>query len=363
MKANINTLLGVAILALIASGCHHGGKTKETDVKENDSTVTDILKEDTIADIEFETISDKDMWLKVNPVELKSDLSKRLADAYNSAVIQNSILTDFDMQIRIDYGLDEVTAAIKNIDITKVQDKEVRPKLEAYKKEMLYLLSVNPSEVDQNIHNPWKAKDDLFDFLSKKYNVEKFGTIKTDEYWEKYNNCPSVPEWEQLQEKRGDKKLISELKQKYDNAKDFDARCIYAIELAHAYEADRESWMDDLLNPAVPIMQSLMREKKYSLYLNELWQKWRVLYQNSKGASKDSAIPNRFYNNYRNICVCTIFSYIEQHPQDIMAINEFLVMACKDNIFREGQFSYGNQSAVDELYLFPEKFSDDDKKE
>ena len=106
-------------------------------------------------------------------------------------------------------------------------------------------------------------------------------------------------------------------------------------------------------------MESLMKERKYSLYLNELWQKWRVLYQNSKGASKDSEIPNIIYNEFRNICACTVLAYIEKHPDDIKAINEFLVIACKENILREGEFSYGNQNAVEKYYLFHEIYDKD----
>ena len=154
--------------------------------------------------------------------------------------------------------------------------------------------------------------------------------------------------------------MVKELLQKYKSAKDFDACCIYAIELGHAYEADMDAWKgDEYQNPAIPIMETLMKEKKYSLYLNELWQKWRVLYQDSKGASKDSEIPNWLYNDYRNMCCSTVLAYIEKHPQDIKAINEFLVMACKNNILREGEFDYGNQNAIEKYYLFPEKYAKD----
>ena len=65
------------------------------------------------------------------------------------------------------------------------------------------------------------------------------------------------------------------------------------------------------------------------------------------------------YNDYRNICCSTVLVYIEKHPQDIKAINEFLVMACKNNILREGEFDYGNQNAIEKYYLFPEKYAKD----
>lgn len=321
------------------------------------SNTSDSLAADTSGHyMEFITLSNRDLWLRVDPSLPKSDLIKRLEDAYNASVIQNSIMTDFDLQMR-GYELNEVIKAIKSIDITRVKDVEILAKLKAYKKEMLYLLSVDPDSINQKKHNPWKAKDDLFAYLSKRIHVHTFGMFNEDQYWKEYYHCPSVQKWEQLREKRGDGSLVKELKNKYNTANNFDARCIYAIELAHAYEGNFDSWHDDGHNPAIPIMESLMKERRYSLYLNELWQKWRVLYQDSKGASKDSEIPNWTYNDYRNICCCTILAYIESHPTDIKAINEFLVMASKENILREGEFDYGNQSAVEKYYLFPERYN------
>ena len=355
MRKIIFTVMAAIMMSIIS--CSHSGVSNNG----RDSKPTDSLSDDMSGHvIEISTISDKDLWLRVNPSALHSEQSKRLVDAYNAAVVMNSIMTDFDLQMR-GYFFDDVVRAIKGIDDTKIMDTEVQLKIKSYKKEMLYLLSADPDKVDQNIHNPWKAKDDLYAFLSKKYHVSTFGLLDEDKYWENYNNCPSVPEWNELKEKRGDGNLVNALKKKYESAKDFDARCIYAIELAHDYEGDLGSWDDDSRSPVLTIMESLMKEKKYSLYLNELWQKWRVLYQTSKGASKDSEIPNHLYNDYRNICVCTILSYIEEHPQDINAINEFLVMACKENILREGEFEYGNQAAVEKYYLFPEKYTKKDK--
>ena len=347
----------VIMTSMMMSVCC-SNQNKQSMLNGNDNRVTNNT--DSGYAIEIGTISDMDMWLRIPLTELKTGQSKRLADAYNAAVVMNSLITDFDLQMRLNFEYNNTIEAIKQMDISKVKDQETLSKLKDYKKEMLYLLSVNPDSVNQEIHNPWKAKDDLYVYLSKKYHIHTFGTLNEDKYWDEYNNCPSVPEWAELREKRGNDKMIEVLKKKYNNAKDFDARCIYAIELGHAYEADIDSWdEDDYQNPAVPIMESLMKERKYSLYLNELWQKWRVLYQNSKGASKDSEIPNDIYNDFRNICACTILSYIEGHPNNIYAINEFLVIACKENILREGEFSYGNQNAIEKYYLFHEIYEKD----
>lgn len=357
-KISYSFILALILLNIGCSQSNKVSKKADDNSEKSDSNGFVTIENDTSGHyIEFETISDKDLWLKNNSSEMQSAQTKRLVDAYNASVVLNSIITDFDLQMR-GYELEDVVSAVKTINVAKVTDPETSSKLKAYKKEMLFLLSADPDKVDQNKHNPWKAQDELFAYLSKKYHVNTFGTLDEDKYWNEYNNCPTVPEWKQLRDERGTHKMVSKLVQKYKSAKDFDARCIYAIELGHAYEADLDAWKsDEFQNPAIPIMETLMKERKYSLYLNELWQKWRVLYQSSKGASKDSEIPNRLYNDYRNTCCCTVLSYIEKHPEDIKAINEFLVMACKNNILREGEFDYGNQYAVEKYYLFPEFYA------
>lgn len=303
------------------------------------------------------TLSDKDLWLRVNYSSLKSNISKQLVDAYNAAVVQNSIISDLETYIRF-YQPINTKKAIESIDVTKVKDRETSNKLNAYKKEILHYYDYPfDGEFFDLLYDPWGDKNKLFDYLSKRYNISKFGSLNEDEYFNAYNNCPSVPDWTELKERRGKYKLISILRSKYKNAKDFDARCIYAIELSHAYETYWDEWQDpNFQNPAIPIMESLMNEKKYSLYLYEIWLKWRVLSQNSKGDSKDSEIPHQFYNEFRNICACTILTYIEENPKDILAINEFLMLASKENFSRYG-FTFGNDNLIDRVNLFPDSRS------
>lgn len=317
-------------------------QNKDTTITQNDSDEHVVM---------LEWLSDRNQWFSIKPEDALNEQETRLIDAYNSAVIWASILTDFDLQNRFEFENENVVNAVKAIDISIIKDKEIKQKLSDYKKEMIYFMSVNPDDVDQNKHNPWKSAEDLYRYISKKYYITTFGKIESDSYWKEYDACASVPEWDELKKKRGDAKLYEKMESKCTTAKDIDARCVYAIELAHAYFPKRKS---EVIDPPTQIFESIMNEKKYSLYLNELWQKWRVLYQKSKGASRDSEIPNSYYNKFRNICATTIFMYIRNHPNDIKAINEFLVIACKDNILREGEFEYGNQALLEEAYLFPE---------
>ena len=348
--------IGLAIAIIFMAGCKQPAQTSQSGDKANDKVEDGLSGDETGNYTDIRTISDMDLWLKIDPSSLHSYQSKRLADAYNASVVMNSLITDLDLQMRFGFEDDNVIEAIRGMDMSIVNDADVLSKLKAYKKEMLYLLSVNPNSVDHDKHNPWKVKYDLYSYLSDKFNVRTFGKVNEKQYWKEYYHCATVPEWEELIEKRGDGNLIKDLREKYNAAKDFDARCIYAIELAHAYEGNCDTWQNDGMNPAIPIMESLMKDGRYSLYLNELWLKWRALYQDSKGASRDSEIPNWIYNDYRNTCCCTILKYIGSHPADIKAVNEFLVMAFKENILRIGEYEYGNQAAMEKIYLFPEKY-------
>lgn len=352
-------LILTTITILLFTSCDQFKKVDKNCTNSNFFVFTDSLSEDSMSSlIELRTISDIDIFIRCKTSYKNRELINRLIDAYNSSVIMNNIITDFDLVMRFESVYENAIKGIEAINISYVKDRETNSRLEDYKKEMLYLIAVNSDTINKDIHNPWIEYNTLFTYLSQKYNVSTFGRIDEDMYNKTFDNPPSVPEWSKLVQRRGETNLVAELQEKFDEAERFDARCLYAIELAHAYEADMDSWSeDDSRNPAIPIMESLMKEQKYSIYLNELWLKWRTLYQDSEGASKDSEIPNHLYNEYRKICVCSTLAFIEEHPDDIMAINNYLVMAFKENILREGPFDYGNQYILDKYKLFREKYS------
>lgn len=348
------------IIAIFLTQLISCSRVKQKDTNSNISVYSNCLAEDSMTySIELRTVSDIDFFLKHKTYSKKTEQINRLIDAYNSSIIMTSIITDFDLVMRFESVYKNVVKGIKDINIEYVKDRETYSRLEAYKKEMLYLLTTNSDTINKTVHNPWIEYNGLYAYLAQKYHISTFGCINEEKYSEIYHNTPSVPEWSKLIERRGEANMIAELKEKYNEAKQFDARCIYAIELAHAYETDMDSWSeDDYQNPVIPIMESLMKEQKYSIYLNELWLKWRTLYQDSEGASKDSEIPNHLYNEYRKICICSTLAYIEIHPDDILAINNFLVLAFKENILREGIYSYGNQYILDKYKLFREKYNE-----
>ena len=131
---------------------------------------------------------------------------------------------------------------------------------------------------------------------------------------------------------------------------DINRRCIYALEYAHS-SSDGPHFIE-----AAPYLVDVMLAGEYSPYLNDIWRTWRAMMSTMMGMSRDSHIPNLKYNEMRKVCALTTLEYIRNHPEDIMAINNFVVLAYTVNIHRFGTFMFGNQNVMDQMEMFPEYF-------
>ena len=334
----------IVLTTCLLVACNRSGRGNEAVTNgqgENDSTLVTMT-----------TLSDVDQWLRRDSDEMKNDRVRRLVDAYNANIVLNSVYTDYDLlSCRLDDSV-KVRKAISDIDVAMVRDELVRDELAAYKEDILELMLPDTTAVTvgaDDEYNPLQAFNEMYELLVQHFNQRRFGRMSDDSYWAQYDYCPEVPNWIILQDQRGDTSLIVELEQKLEGAKTFDARCIYVIELSHAYLAAARTD-----NPAISLMEALMDEGEYSPYLNEVWQCWRVLYQSRVGDAKDALIPNDLYNKYRLRCANTILDRLDKRPRDMMAITQFLNLAFCGNILREGEYKKGNQSLVELLYWYPE---------
>ena len=86
----------------------------------------------------------------------------------------------------------------------------------------------------------------------------------------------------------------------------------------------------------------------FLLTLFEAWIKWRAVTQDLYYASsRMSSIPNDKYNKWRNRIALVVFKHISAHPDDQMAVNQFLLFATHKNIKLFGAFKYGNQNVLE----------------
>lgn len=202
------------------------------------------------------------------------------------------------------------------------------------------------------------VRSDFLNYLNDNYKTERFLSLSADEYWRKidkkqYIKSSKFEEYKKLNEEDPNQAVekIFEIIKECDN---FQEKTIYGIDLADFYmtgvlDTDTilgEEWAGDHY-------QVIMDANKYGLYLFEAWVKWRAVTQfRDYGSSKYSIIPNEFYNTWRDRMAYVILKQISTHPEDQMAINQFLLFASHDDIKRFGAYKYGNQNVVEFFELF-----------
>lgn len=182
------------------------------------------------------------------------------------------------------------------------------------------------------------------------YYIDNFGTMSEEDYNHAIDCSRYVPNYEALAQKRMQDDSVHQaaLIQLLQTETDINRRCIYALEYAHS------SSDGPYFTESTPYLVDVMLAGEYSPYLRDVWRTWRVVMGSMMGMSRDSHIPNWKYNIMRRQCAMTILEHIHNHPDDIIAINEFLVLAYTVNIHRYGEFMFGNQCFIEQIIMFPD---------
>lgn len=301
----------------------------------------------------YYTLSDKDLWLDLSAQRMADDpFAAEMRDAYNSFQWLYNIWCDAELWDRYEIPVQDT---IRHAGCPIIRDDSVRAAAQAYQQEMLRLLEADTLTIPDSVR--WKlevkARNQFYGTLVERYHSSHYVDLNDEQYWAAYDKNNVVPNYDSIQSLRGSnaKSTVDYLHSLAKQAENFDARCIYTIELAHVDSLP-------LYKTKCSMLEQLMNEKRYSVYLREVWRVWRCLTQQGNGYSKDSSIPNEYYNKMRRICAMTILDYVRDHPKDVMAINQFIILSAQPNIERDGYYPYGNQIALEEQELFPELFDD-----
>lgn len=173
-----------------------------------------------------------------------------------------------------------------------------------------------------------------------------------DDFWTIYDKSKYVANYVEIQKKRLPKDADTEelqrlslpLQKRYIANEDFDAKCIYAIELG-CYDFPY----------AIDYMGELIEDGRYSKYLFEVWVFWRLLSQSRVfGISTWSEIPDNLYDNARLLVASTYAKHIEKNPTDIFAKFLLMNLIYTENLHRAGGY-YGNE-ALGAEFLFRTKY-------
>lgn len=342
-------LLSLIGCLLILSGCNNRQQNISLNEIKKQDEVVDTIDED-VHSIKLETLSDKDILFKTNMKLPNSPLVRDLVDLYNACAILNSIWCDFELWVRFNIPVKE---EVMQIDYSTISDNDIKRCIEKYKSKILSLLPNDTIiEADSICFN--KAHETyhiLKATIIDRYHVSHYGKLSEDEYWKNYNKENYVLNYDSIHGLYADEtESVENLELLVSNEKDFNKKCIYLLEYARVYYT--LNW--DKKKDIIDCLEKTLRSNEYSIYLYETWRIWRILLQD--GLSRDSEINNEYYNQLRMVCANTILNYIINHQSDIMAINQFLILSSIDNVYRYGEYPYGNQIAIEKLHLFPELY-------
>lgn len=177
--------------------------------------------------------------------------------------------------------------------------------------------------------------------------LEEMDAVEKD-FWVLYDKSKYVADYEEIQKKRLEdevdydelERLSPPLQKKYLATEDFDAKCIYGLELAcYNFQGN------------IDYLGELIEDGRYSKYLFEVWASWRLRAQSQVfGISTWSEIPDNLYDNARLLVAKTIAKHIVENPSDTLAKLLLMNLIYTENLHRFGGY-YGNEALGAELML------------
>lgn len=273
----------------------------------------------------------------------------RIADDYfNSCVILDGILFNFSLWMDgvRKYTSEEIVQGTREINVDYLHNEQLREAARSYRdsivSRMMVLDTIHDSPYDfgvkfaEVISQQWFQYYDDLDALNKKLEAtDKFMTKKVKSKLEKYCNAET--------ETRSGVIL-----QEINSCQNFSEQCALLRSWSNTEESigGDDMWI-------VAVATKLMSSGKYDFQLPSVWKIWRALSQSYYfGVSTLSVIPNKVYNDYRARCLVASMKYVEQHPDDELALHSVATLMSFSSLISHATDLY-NQALSDEYLELP----------
>ncbi len=268
---------------------------------------------------------------------------ERLIDAYNTFAVIYELRNIVEECSRF---LIEQNEKVEHINCGVVKNANIAMLLEDIKaKALAFSDDYENQEKEKVFFDTYWEVDEV---ASMEYHLNTFTDLTEEEYLKQMNYANYVPEIDSLRSFTcsGDSAYLMDRLWCIGEYENIMAKSIHAQLYLYA---DANAGSEFL-----PVLEYLMEQKIANPMISLIWRYWRCRYQPMMGGlSRDSEIYNDYYNARRLECAKTLFNHIEQNPEDGIMINEFLQLATTIDIYRYGEFAFGNQSAVEEYTLLP----------
>ena len=292
-------------------------------------------------------------------------------DFYNSCALSWNVWSNYEVWYRghtadlLRYD-DEVKNSIEAVSVNIINDKDVRKAAQDFKDSILKLMKSEPDDWDEDV-NPIEQLISFSDVVESKaykfYNDEETFVESLDSVMDiaegmvmdKFQHYLDAIEDDQVQV------MLGELA----TCRNFDEQCSLWRNWANCNKSSiDDEWI-------VAVGSALMKSGNYSPILHRIWITWRAINQGLYfGSSRDSSIPNQYYNEYRKMCYVSCLKRIERHPNDIYAMNCAAAIGGRTNMNRFGQNYFGNEAMIERAMMMPKRYhsgededSDDDVEE
>ena len=321
------------------------------------SKITPGIPED-----EFYLFEDTSFVLRVPEyVHSKQPFLANAEDFYNSCSFAWNIYSNFEVWYRghtADLLRDDadVRKSIQGVSVNFIHDKDVRKAAQNLKDSVLLLIATSPEqwEEDVDVMDRVISYGDVIESKAYKFyedeeafvqSLDSIHEIAEGMAMDKFQRYLNASEDDQL------KVILGELAA----CQSFDEQCSLWRNWANCDKSVIENeWL-------VGVGMALMKSGNYSPILNRIWVTWRALCQTMFfGMSRDSAIPNHFYNEFRKMCYVSCLKRIADHPDDVFAMNCAAAIGGRTNLNRFGQNYFGNETMIEEALMMPKRYHSED---
>ena len=299
-------------------------------------------------------------------IGFEDDDLKQMSDFYNFRLIANSIITGHDTYYRAKYSLGsdslKLLDAWKNsVDFLRngrhFYDRIAQKRLEEYFEADIDDLKADTSSIsNRNVYDVWDSLTKWFPLVY--LSEEERDTILTSlcKTLSPQNFLPKdFPDIYQTYFNPDDTTSITEKKSKlvkcYKTAKGIDQKsaCLFTLMGGGGGYWDSNTLESEFVKDAEAIFESAA----YTPMLPLLWRAYRCKYELMYSCpSRDCYSYNQRYNYYKRLIAYTYIRHIQSYPEDDMAKIQFFYLCNTDNILKNGEYLYGNQSAVERILLF-----------
>lgn len=287
-------------------------------------------------------------------------------DFYNSCALSWNVWSNYEVWYRghtadlLRYDV-EVKRSIEAVSVNIIKDKVVRKAAQDFKDSIIKLMKTEPDKWDEDTA-PMDLLISFGDVVESKaykfYNDEETFVASLDSVMDiaegmvldKFQHYLDASEDDQIQV------MLGELA----TCRNFDEQCSLWRNWANC---DKSGIDDEWL---LAVGCALMESGNYSPILHRIWITWRAINQGLYfGSSRDSSIPNQYYNEYRKMCYVSCLKRIEKHPEDVYAMNCAAAIGGRTNMNRFGQNYFGNEAMIESAMMMPKRYHsvDDDDEE